>query len=201
LQIEQLTSIALCLLCFGSFAWGMRKFFLQPSGYTVGMKVTTSIGLLFAAGNFISLILPAAAGQHFIFGSLFYLASLSLFWWAIRTNYRKPLSAVFSSDQPAHLVKDGPYRIVRHPFYASYMLSWIAGPVASGYLWLWIAVIVMLVLYIRAAHFEERKFSSSPLAGEYDLYRTRTGLMAPNPLKLALSTKRSRAMINASGLE
>ena len=187
MPLSQILVVSLLLLCFGSFSWGMRRFFVQPSGYTAGMKVTTAGGILFAVLHLAGLAFPSETHRYPAAATGFYLLSLLLFWWAIRTNQLKPLSAVFSSDLPAHLVNSGPYRWMRHPFYASYMLAWIAGPIACGHLGLWLTVAVMLALYVRAAHQEERKFSASPLAGAYDLYRTRTGLLVPNPLKLVLA--------------
>jgi protein-S-isoprenylcysteine O-methyltransferase Ste14 len=113
-----------------------------------------------------------------------YLGALGLFWWALSANRAKPLSAVFSPDLPIHLTQAGPYRFIRHPFYASYLLTWVAGVIASGYPWLLLTVVVMGIIYLRAAQTEERKFSASPLARQYEFYRSRTGLFTPNPLKL-----------------
>src|SRR5581483_9734062 len=89
-----------------------------------------------------------------------------------------------SSDLPARVTQHGPYRYVRHPFYASYMLVWIAGPIAAGRPWLLSTTLVMLAIYIAAAKSEERKFEQSALAAQYESYQARTGMFAPNPFKL-----------------
>ena len=130
-----------------------------------------------------------SAGGALVAGC-FYVCALALFWWAIRTNSPRPLSASFSPDTPQHLVERGPYRLIRHPLYSSYLLTWTAGVVATGRLWLLPSLAVMLVIYFRAAREEEQKFVRSPLGGSYQQYQSRTGQFLPNPLKL-LKDRRS----------
>jgi protein-S-isoprenylcysteine O-methyltransferase Ste14 len=84
----------------------------------------------------------------------------------------------------AHLVEGGPYRLLRHPFYCSYLLAWTAGIAATGRWWLIPTVLVMLAIYVRAARMEEDKFTRSPLAAAYERYRSQTGMLLPNPAKL-----------------
>ena len=107
-----------------------------------------------------------------------------MFWWAIKASTAGNLSAIFSPDAPARLVEEGPYRFIRHPLYCSYILTWTAGLIATAQPWLLVTVLVMAVIYLRAAIQEEQKFFHSPLATAYRSYRTRTGLIIPNPWKL-----------------
>jgi protein-S-isoprenylcysteine O-methyltransferase Ste14 len=184
----------LLLGCLGSYGWGMRRFFSQPVGDTAGMTVIRICGAVFAILHAGALVLTPeiAAGQILMAISL-YLLALGLFWWAIRTNSPCPLSAAFSPDAPQHLVDQGPYRFIRHPFYCSYLLTWTAGVVATRSLWLLPTLVVMLVIYIRAAQIEEDKFMRSPLAALYRGYRSRTGLFLPNPFKLLVARRAWRA--------
>jgi len=180
----------LLLNCLGSFAWGMRKFFVQPSGSTAGMKLISSCGLVFAALHFVGIFSTSGiTPERGLVGALLYFWSLGLFWWAIRTNSATRLSAAFSPDLPVHLVEGGPYRFIRHPFYCSYVLAWTAGAIATGRWWLVPTVGVMIVIYWKAATFEEEKFSRSPLAGDYQRYRARTALLFPNPMKLLVARR------------
>lgn len=177
--------VTLFVLCFGSFAWGMRRFFRQPAGAVPGMKLISVSGLVFSLIHLIAIISASSPSTlPRIIGVVLYVCSLSLFWWAITSNREKPLSAAFSPDAPVHLVQHGPYRFIRHPFYSSYLLAWTAGVFAAANLWLIPTVLVMLAIYIRAARFEEAKFSASSLAPDYSNYRSSTGLFIPNPLKL-----------------
>jgi protein-S-isoprenylcysteine O-methyltransferase Ste14 len=161
----------------------MRHFFQKPSGDVEGMKLIRASSSLFAIIHLICLlrvpVLYLGSAQVWV-GATVYAASLALFWWAIQTNRAKPLSAAFSPDSPVHLVQQGPYRFVRHPFYTSYLLAWTAGVFATGQALLILTVVLMVVLYYRAAHYEEDKFRTSSLGPAYKSYRASTGLFFPN---------------------
>ena len=150
------------------------------------MRATALFGTVFAilhTGTF--LLWPASVSrERGCLASAIYLAALLLFWWAIATNRRQPLSAIFSPDHPVHLMTAGPYRLIRHPFYCAYLMVWLAGLVATAKWWLALTIAVMLVIYLRAARFEERKFLDSALARPYRDYQARTGQLLPNPWKL-----------------
>jgi protein-S-isoprenylcysteine O-methyltransferase Ste14 len=188
----QATLALLLFTCMASFAWGMQKFFVRPSGSTGGMRVIGACGLAFAALHFFAILLPnGITPERGFLAALFYLWSLGLYWWAIRTNSAARLSAAFSSDLPGHLVEDGPYRFIRHPFYCSYVLAWSAGTIATARWWLLPTVAVMVIVYWKAAKIEEEKFSRSALAADYQRYRERTARLVPNPMKL-LPARRSQ---------
>jgi protein-S-isoprenylcysteine O-methyltransferase Ste14 len=173
----------------------MRKFFVQPVGTTTGMKIISASGLAFAALHFAAIFaFSSITAERGFVGALLYLWSLGLFWWAIKTNSYARLSAAFSPDVPVHLVEHGPYKFIRHPFYCSYILTWSAGTIATGRWWLLPTVVVMVIIYLRAATVEEAKFSRSSLAEEYERYRAHTALLVPNPMKLMLA-RRSQVRI------
>jgi protein-S-isoprenylcysteine O-methyltransferase Ste14 len=180
-SVWQVTCAMLLLGCLSSFVWGMRRFFIQPAGSTTGMHITKICGLLFSVLH-LKLMVSQTVIQpaQGLLATLLYVASLMLFWWAAYTNRAKPLSAVFSPDLPMHFVNHGPYAWIRHPFYTSYLLTWLAGVVATGHLWLLSTVLVMVTIYWRAAQLEEKKFFQTALASLYAAYRTRTGLFAPS---------------------
>ena len=177
--------------CLVSFGWGMRSFFVQPSGYTPGMRVIAACGYTFAALHLGAILLvPHVSRERFWSAAFIYAAGLALYWWAIATNRKRRLSAAFSDDLPTYLVQDGPYRLVRHPFYCSYLLAWSAGVIGSGRLWLLATVAVMLGIYLHAAYVEEQKFARCALANEYQAFRSRTGLLIPNPWKMLTARPR-----------
>ncbi len=194
ISVWQWLLATLLLLCFGSFGWGMRRFFRQPAGSTAGMKLISTCGIVFSVLHLVAVLWPGSvAGLRAPFAALLYLCALALFWWALASNRRNPLSAAFSPDAPAHLVEEGPYRLVRHPFYSSYLLTWIAGVVATANLWLLPTAVIMFFIYFRAAKFEEGKFSTTALAPEYRAFRESTGLFVPNPLKMLHGRRERRA--------
>jgi protein-S-isoprenylcysteine O-methyltransferase Ste14 len=186
----QWSSALLLLVCLASFAWGMRNFFVQPAGSTPGMRFIGALGVLFGVLHFVAIFLTnSITGERGSLAALLYLCSLGLFWWAIRTNSSARLSAAFSPDVPVHLVDSGPYRLIRHPFYCSYVVAWSAGTIATARWWLLPTVAMMAITYWKAANGEEEKFSRSPLAAEYQKYRERTAWLVPNPMKLLLARR------------
>jgi len=194
----QLGSGILLAGCLLSFVWAMRRFFLQPAGLTRGMQAIKYCGI--AGGLLHAAAIAATPGispLQGVAGVALYLCALALFWWAIRASLCRPLSAAFSPDLPRHLVAHGPYKLIRHPLYCSYLLCWLAGWVITARLWLAPAFGLMLVIYLAAARQEEEKFMRSPLAASYLKYRARTGLLIPNPLKLYSSGRKRLSQTTA----
>jgi len=168
----------------------MLRFFSRPAGTSIGAKVIGVCGFVFGFLHLVAILrCPSQSGAQEFFATGFYLAALGLFWWAIQTNSRRPLSAVFSPDVPEHLIQEGPYRFIRHPFYCSYLLTWMGGVMATQQVWLLATVAVMFAIYLRAARMEEEKFGCSSLGPRYQMYQARTGLFLPNPIKLLAPPK------------
>ena len=93
----------------------------------------------------------------------------------------QPLTLAFAVNTPAYVHIGGPYAYVRHPFYSSYVMFWLATAVAEHNLLGWIILMLMTALYSIAAKREERKFASSLLAATYNDYRGKTGMLIPIP--------------------
>jgi len=83
------------------------------------------------------------------------------------------------ADAPQQIVTWGPYRWVRHPFYAAFLLA-LAGAVAlcphPGTLGAWLYGLVALQLTARR---EERRLLASRLGTSYAAYARRTGRLWP----------------------
>jgi protein-S-isoprenylcysteine O-methyltransferase Ste14 len=73
----------------------------------------------------------------------------------------------------------GPYKRVRHPFYASYLLYWFAGVCATEVWGMDASVIVMGSVYWRAAAQEETEFLQGKGAESYRAYIRKTGRFFP----------------------
>jgi protein-S-isoprenylcysteine O-methyltransferase Ste14 len=163
-----------------SFAWARRYFFVTADATPKLRKGLGPLGTIFAIFVLSSLSLHGeAAGENSWVALLLFCASLVLFWWAVRV-YRgqRPLIA-YSGHGLADLVTDGPYHLVRHPFYLAYMLFWLAGAVAVPNLVTILAVVVMGYLYVQAARGEEAQILNSHLGPIYEAYRQRTGMFFP----------------------
>ena len=182
----QILLIALLFLCLASFTWATRKFFVKPDGITAGLSITLGAGFVFAIIHFTVLFrTPSIQPRWAAVAAVLYVSALILFWWTFLANRRKPLSACFSKTEQLHLVQHGPYRFVRHPFYCSYLLSWLAGAVGTMSPLLFLTFFAMLGLYWYAARKEEGKFAASPLAEEYSAYRSSTGRFVPRPFSFS----------------
>lgn len=176
----RIANFILAIGCFAIFGWAIRCFFAPVGGMQAGMRAISILAAFFSCLH-IGALIWRGAGAYWtqIAAAVFYAASMALFFWAMVTTRRHRLSLAFSTDPPRRLYKTGPYRLIRHPFYASYTLCWVAGVFATGWLWLLPSVIVMFGLYFRAARLEEAKFAASGYSEVYAQYRRETGMFFP----------------------
>jgi len=183
MTVPQLSVLLAAGLVFASHAWGLARFFWIPDGpqgrssriierATAATILVHAIALLWFRNP-----VPWGTGAALAL----YILSLAIFWWCVRINRTQPLSLAFSTDRPDHLVMRGPYAWVRHPFYLSYLMCWLAGVFATGQWLLLITVVAMGWIYWRAALAEEAKFAASPLAEAYRAYAARAGRFLPTP--------------------
>ena len=170
----RIVTISVCLAAFASFGWGVLWFFTKPSGLTWRAAMVAVVGLCLSVWNVFGAwrspvgdwTLLAAAGLHLI--------AAALFWAAASACPAGGLTAIYETDVPTHVVRGGPYRFMRHPFYTSYTLYWIGGAVASASPISIAGALVMAAIYAHAARAEERKFAASAIAGAYAKYRQGT---------------------------
>jgi protein-S-isoprenylcysteine O-methyltransferase Ste14 len=83
-------------------------------------------------------------------------------------------------DPPGHIVTWGAYAHIRHPFYASFLLTLIGSLLLApnwGTLIAWFGGLLMLNA---TAAREERRLSQSEFGEEYCRYLERTGRFLPN---------------------
>ena len=73
----------------------------------------------------------------------------------------------------------GPYAFVRHPVYLSYMLAFLAMPVAFPMIATATIFLFNVALYVHAARDDERSLAASELGEAYADYRQRTGMFVP----------------------
>lgn len=163
--------------CFAAFVWGVRWHFEQAGGMRRGMRGVSLLSLLGLAIFWWRLCVcplfawPVALGL--------FAAALALFRAAVRASRGARLHLAFDPQAPHCLLRHGPYRLVRHPFYLAYMLFWLGTALAARGLVGWIVPILLSALYVAAARGEERRFDASALADAYAAYRTRAGMFWP----------------------
>lgn len=163
-----------------SFEWARRRYFLRGAGDTKFRGGLVFFGPLFVLANswyIVSSLQFMHPGLQLL-ASAALLMSLALFFLSLRAHRTRRPGIAFSLAVPAQLTFGGPYRWVRHPIYLSYIIFWlgcaIVAPVTGS-----IALIVMSVIYYKAASAEERSIMLSSLAGQYGEYRLTSGMFFP----------------------
>lgn len=160
------------------YTWALRGHFVSRTMQRRAQVISAVV--LVSAATFIWLGVsspqPLAAQ---IVGLALEAASLVLFFSAIRESRQAQLRFAFDPTRPETLVTSGPYGLVRHPFYVSYLMFWIGWAIAVWSVFALVNVVVILILYVVAARFEERNFEGSALAADYAAYRKRVGFFVP----------------------
>lgn len=170
------------LITYASFVWSFSRFFSRPASVSPQIKWIQAFGIVAIGGGLFEIGKPGnVVGWTGALGFFLFVLSLTVFWTAWVANRKRPLAVAFSNIVPEHFVKSGPYQFVRHPFYLSYLIAWGAGAVATRCLWLSIPMVILGVVYLRAATFEESQFARSIFAGSYRDYQMKTGMFFPRP--------------------
>ncbi len=183
----------LSLVAFGSFAWALRGHFTSSGRIPIGMRLLGLLSLA-AYGHFLtSLSLrPGEATLARALGLLGVAASIGLFWWTVvATRGHRPFLAYTDAD-PDMIYSSGPYALVRHPFYASYVIFWFGTALVTGG-WQWLPAIGLGGWYMWIAQQEERRIRSSALSAAYASYQKRTA-MAPLRLVAAAAIRAVRGL-------
>jgi len=124
-------------------------------------------------------VAPLAPLWMAIAGAVGLALSLALFHWAAFSIRGRTFSYAGNQDLPQFVHSTGPYRYIRNPFYASYLLA-IVSTVVMWPNWWGVAIVVGMVGYFQwLTRFEEGKFEKSPVAAEYAKYKARTGRLIP----------------------
>jgi protein-S-isoprenylcysteine O-methyltransferase Ste14 len=177
-------SIGVCALTGACFAGAMRWFFVPGGGKSpLRTGMAASIYVCMSVQLFGVVWRQEVAPGCRLAGLLLFLLAHLLFWSAVAVHRQDPPAIAFSDRPPRSLVTGGPYRLVRHPFYASYLVAWLAGACVAGSPWLALAAAWMFVFYYLAASREEAELlASGALGAEYRRYRRRTGMFLPRLL-------------------
>lgn len=168
------------LCTIACFAGAIPLYFRKGTFASAGKRVmlacisgcgAAQVAVFFIAGN---------VAVHWQVGGLLLLAfAHAMFWSAVISHGGDRPMMAFATDTPRRLIRSGPYRWVRHPFYLAYITAWLAGAVMTASPWLVATAIVMFIVYRSAAIAEELAFLSSDLAVEYRDYQGQTGMFIP----------------------
>jgi protein-S-isoprenylcysteine O-methyltransferase Ste14 len=139
--------------------------------------VSMVLALLQVAGV---LLLTPRSEVFAALGIVMYSASIALYLSAIEAAQRTRLQRSFVDHPlPDRLITDGPYRWVRHPFGAGYLLGALAAPVAIHDVRMFLIAIPLVITTLLAAAREERVWLASSRGDEYRAYKRKTGMFIP----------------------
>ena len=169
-------SLAACS-CFLSFAWALRGHFRTDGRMPLRMRCLSLLSAVTFLGLADRLWTGTPAADANIVAVTLFLLSDALFWWTVRTTRTDRLFVAHSPADARVLHVTGPYRLIRHPFYVSYILFWIGAAVAAGPI-LWLPCFILCAWYVVTARSEETDLAASVPVG-YQTYRRRTGMLLP----------------------
>jgi protein-S-isoprenylcysteine O-methyltransferase Ste14 len=148
---------------------------LRDNGAVLG-QISFILGMLCVLfmGLFYGLWVPAV-----LCGGILALGAVMLYEWTRRTVIDRNFYVGLAGEVPPTVCDSGPYRYVRHPFYLSYMLAFVAVAVAFPS-WVVSGVCLLnIALFVYMAFDDERVLLRSVLAKDYQAYRARVGMFVP----------------------
>jgi protein-S-isoprenylcysteine O-methyltransferase Ste14 len=163
------------------FAVALQNFFVQPPTLTRRQRLFQDFSVLLGVTHgFALLLLDSASDLRAGLGIAMYVGALALFLSAIEAARRVPMTRTFVYEpRCSHIIRGGPYRLIRHPIYLSYALAWSAAPVATHSLFLAVTALFMTACYVISAREEERRMALGSLRAEYDEWQRRTWRLIP----------------------
>jgi protein-S-isoprenylcysteine O-methyltransferase Ste14 len=114
-----------------------------------------------------------------VLGGTLIASGIILHIWCLWVARNARLGIAFSSGRAVELLMKGPYSIVRHPIYCSYLFVWIGGAISACSPWAAVGIPPILLLYLSAIRHEERALLTSNLGNEYSRYMTSVGMLWP----------------------
>ncbi len=171
-------SVLYSILIF-SLIWARFRFFQKNSTKfsirvvlydpMVAVQIIASIYYAFATQESFEFISPTIC-------AIILAISLCLFWSSVSTA--KSLDFAFS-NRVGKLVLVGPFSIIRHPFYLSYILAWLSTTLLFNSFFHWITLVYLVTFYISSARNEEKVILQTEYSEEYLRYRQNVGMFLP----------------------
>jgi protein-S-isoprenylcysteine O-methyltransferase Ste14 len=107
---------------------------------------------------------------------LIHILGSGLFWWAFSSAGRLDFA---SSPSRGIILTEGPFALVRHPFYLSYIIIWLGCVVVAPTPFVFLGFSVLMGVYIYSAVSEERMLLESEGASLYRQYQSQVAMFFP----------------------
>ena len=163
----------------------MQDFFVESRVPSPRVRAMQDVGVAFAVSHFGAIVMRGSASPNWaIAGIAMYVAATLLFLSSLEAARRVPLPRTFVTDPlPKALVTNGPFALIRHPFYVAYSVAWLAAPVATHGPLVTVFALIAIGSYAAAARQEERQLEDR-FGEAYRRYRLGTGMVLPSMARL-----------------
>lgn len=167
------------LIAYGGFISSSIFFFKKSNTKNFNILIIKVVGSSLMLFNLYQTYIIDSFEVIAWLGSLCLLISCITFYWAIYENRKTPLNFAFTDLEKVRLVKTGPYRLVRHPFYSSYIIAWIGAFLLSFSIISFLLSTILILMYFKSSYAEEQGFLDGPLREEYRKYIRTTNRFFP----------------------
>ena len=165
-------------------AVAIQDFFVDSRVNNPRIRALQDLGVGLAVMHFGVLLVRGSAGPGWaIAGIALYAAATTLFLSSVEAARRVPLARTLVEGPPKSLITTGPFAVIRHPFYLSFSLAWLAAPVASHGIVIMLLSIGAIAVYVIAARREERELEDR-FGEAYRNYKLGTGYVLPPVVRL-----------------
>ena len=166
-------STAIPFLLFGSA--GIWHF---GSGAKSGTNVVSIASLLGFAAIVYSVWTQGDIYPWAVLGVAMQSISVFVFGWCIGTSGRRNLSLAGGDSRSTRLLTEGPYALVRHPFYTSYIIFWVGGIAVACSVFTIASALLMIGIYLHVSRREDEVLAKR-FEGEFAQWHDNTGAFFP----------------------
>lgn len=160
----------------GAFNW---KWWVTALPFLMSIGSVTAIQFGALPASWVLSSTPATAVAMRICSTLLSLSSISLIMLTLG-SHRIPIALWHqTNDAPQHLVTWGAYSRIRHPFYASFLLAFLASVLYCPQALTLAGLLCGALILNATAAKEEKLLCSSEFGAEYQAYMQRAGRFMP----------------------
>ena len=163
------------------FSIGLTSYFERRADRPLWVRGIHDAGMLLSLVHMTgAFVLTPRSDGFAVAGTMMYTGAVLIFLSAIEAASRTRLQRAFMDHPlPDRLITDGPYRLVRHPFYLGYIVGALAPAIAIDHIAIVLVSVAMIAITLAAAFREERVWLASPRADAYREYQRRTSMFLP----------------------